>query len=217
MMEWFKQNSVALQGIAALLAPLLTLALIFITWRYVALTATLAHATTAQTAISLQPIIRVTFGHQIYGHGIDGGREHYWISLETTLRVQGQVPIRIRRYRIIARQQVGREQFKRKLFNVPGVQNRVLMAEDNLTHNAFVNTPINYQVQHEAMTYGLQVECTDLSNYTQHTFECFPGWVDHYSSITKRYSVWADIRRAATYLKERAEWENPPSQSQEDK
>jgi hypothetical protein len=30
MMEWFKQNSVALQGIAAFLAPLLTLALIFL-------------------------------------------------------------------------------------------------------------------------------------------------------------------------------------------
>ena len=80
MFNWFKDNSVALQGIASLLGPLLTIGIALITWRYVLLTNAIARTMHLQLSAALQPVIDVTFGEPSYLTQIAFGRRTYDVA-----------------------------------------------------------------------------------------------------------------------------------------
>jgi hypothetical protein len=130
MLNWLKDNSAALQGLAAVLGPILTVIIIAITWRYVRLTNSIATTTHLQLSATLQPVVDMTFGKAIYG---DRWKVTYNVSISLTMRNKGKAPVKIKRLYLVAQLHTPPTGFKQLEFEINKNNNRVLMPDETLS------------------------------------------------------------------------------------
>lgn len=217
-MNWFKDNSVALQAISAMVGPILTVIIIAVTWRYVRLTNSIATTTHLQLSAMLQPIVDVTFSKRFYGEQSVFGKEGFNVSLEVTMRNKGSVPVKIKQVYLIAALHTPPTGLRQLEFAVNKNNNRVLMPGEMLSDTYTTDDQPTSELHTDNAIFGARLDCTDLTEQVIHTFYFHPNrGVRHSSTLAETPTVLKCLSSGGRWLKQWAEWEHPPTSSQGDK
>jgi hypothetical protein len=215
MLNWLKDNSAALQGLAAVLGPILTVIIIAITWRYVRLTNSIATTTHLQLSATLQPVVDMTFGKAIYG---DRWKVTYNVSISLTMRNKGKAPVKIKRLYLVAQLHTPPTGFKQLEFEINKNNNRVLMPDETLSDTYMIDDQPTTELHTDNVIFGARIDCTDLTEQVMHTFYFHPSrGVRHSSTLNDSPTMLKSLVGAGRWLKEWAEWDHPPTHSQKDK
>jgi hypothetical protein len=204
MMKWFSDNSQALQGIAAALSPIFTLAIIWVTWRYVSLTRALAETTHKQLSASLQPVLVLHIASGHYGEGIALDKRIFWADGEFSVKVRGTSPVKLKAIYIVVQHWMPVfVQYEQELVEY---KDRILMPDEEL----FGKFIADLRERHtEDMVFGLHVDCTDLSELKLHSLFIHPTkGVRHSLSTGESSTLLQLLEKTGRYIRKWAEWEN---------
>jgi hypothetical protein len=214
MLDWFKCNSAALQGIAAVLSAVFTLVIIAVTLWYVRLTRTIAEATHQQLSASLQPVLRLDISTAAtHGEGVAFDKRSYWSQVNFVVQSKGSAPLKLKGiYVVIQHWSPTFVQYEQEATQKDEpYKDIILMPQDQVIGQPIADLREQWS---EDMVFGLRVDCTDMSELELHSFVFRPGkGVKHSVSpgFRRQPTFWQRVEKASQYVRKWAEWENSES------
>jgi hypothetical protein len=94
-MQWLNENAGGVQAITAIVIVVLTAALVWVTWRYVTLTKSMALTLREQLAASFQPNVEMTLTDRFRGQGNEHGRYSETVAGTIIVRNKGNLPLKV--------------------------------------------------------------------------------------------------------------------------
>jgi len=165
-MQWLNENAAGVQAITAIVIAFLTLALVYVTGRYVALTKSMALTLREQLAASFQPNVEMALINLSHGQGGDGRGE--WsenVGGTITVRNRGNLPLKV--VTVAMKLIYDKAAFPAKTVKVDAKQ-RVLAPDGETQFNLSIDVPPGGSTApYEQIAH---IHCSDLAGVSKHSF-----------------------------------------------
>jgi len=192
---WLGQNAAAIQALAAIVVVLLTVALVFVTGRYVRLTREMSQTMRQQLAAAFQPNIGIMFAQPLRSESWNNGVASDGIA--DTLQIQNRSASPLKLHSVHISISFGDSRYQRCDKDFPFED--IVISPDYIKQIHFDITVPHTASQNRFYKLALVV-CSDLADVNEHWFiKVDKGEISHhqFSKLTNRK---ADLKRFSTEL-----------------